>query len=460
MKIRKILLLLLLFMGTLSSLVSCGVDRWPEYAAQTELDEWVTATLRENYLWYAELPEDKKMNFFLTPEAFLKSIVSKEDFGMSFIDTIRQIPPLSYGFDYSLYRIVNNDTAYNALITYILPDSPASKAGLKRGQWIMKVNDEYITKKSEPELLDTGKAIGLLMGRYTRQIDEETEEEIGVVVQTGTAEMEAEQPVEDNPINYHAVLTASNGVKVGYLVYSHFTAGSTTDSQVYNDKLRNISREFADAGITHFILDLRYNTGGSLECAQLLSTLLTPAATLDTPFATLKYNDKLTHKNHSLLFDTKLIETGANLNIQWGCVLTSGTTTGVSGTMMNCLFPLKRWALVGSALPCYGVATEAFINPKYPWSLNPVVCSVFNSDGDTNRNMSLSAAATVSETTDLLQFLPFGDKKEALLSVALGLIDGTYPPKEEETPEARSVAPVKNVIHTPSRKTAGRATLN
>lgn len=429
MKIRKILLLPLLFVSTLTTLVSCGVDRWAEYAVLTEFDEWIAATMRQNYLWYNELPADKELNFFLEPEAFLKTVVSKkEDLNMSFIDTIRQTPPLSYGFDYSLYRKAGNDTAYHALVTYVLPQSPASRAGLKRGQWIMKVDNEVITKKSELKLMNSGQAIDLLLGKYARQIDEETEEEIGVVIETGSASMNAKEAVEKNPVNYHTVITTSNGIKVGYLVYSHFTAGTAADSQAYNNQLRALSQEFAHAGVTQFVLDLRYNTGGTLECAQLLSSLLAPAEALDTPFAELMYNDKQTSKNHELLFDRALIGTGANLNIQRGYVLTSNTTAGVSGTMMNCLFPLNKWSVVGSPLACHGVATEAFTHPKFLWTLNPVVCNVHNSQGDTNRGMTLSAEVTTSETTNLLHFLPFGDEKEALLGVALGLIDGTYLP--------------------------------
>lgn len=458
MKIKNIQILPALLIVLCSSLVSCGVDRWKEYAPLIELDEWITSVMRENYLWYQDIPQDENLNFFISPDAFLKTIVSKEDYSSSFIDTLRQTPAPSYGFDYSLYRVVNNDTAYNALITYILPDSPASRAGLKRGDYIMKVNDEYITKKSETKLLNNGKAIKLVLGKYVAPpADVEEGKEPEDVVQTGTAALGAEQPVEDNPINYHTVLT-SGSYKVGYLVYSHFTAGPTPDSQKYNDELRSIFREFADAGITYFILDVRYNTGGSLECAQLLSTMLAPASVLDTPFASLEYNDKLTSKNHNITYNSQLIGTGANLNIQQGFMLSSSTTSGITGTMLNCLSPLKRWALVGSPVSCHGVATEAFVSPKYPWSLNPVVCTVKNSAGESGRGGSFTPNATVIETTDRSTFLPFGDPKEALLSVALGIIDGTYPPAEAKKSSTRT-APVKQVINTPSRKAAARSTL-
>lgn len=460
MKIRKILLIPTLLIAAFSSLTSCGEDRWPEYAAQIELDEWIASVMRENYLWYQDIPTDDKLNLFIAPEAFLKTVVSKQDNNFSYIDTLRTTPEPSYGFDYSLYRVVKNDTAYNALITYILPNSPAAAAGLKRGDYIMKVNNEYITKKSENRLLDSGTAINLVLGKYVPPLENVEEgEETADVVETGTAQLGAEQPVVDNPINTYAVYRVGP-YTVGYLVYSHFSAGPTPDSQQYNNELRAISREFAQAGVTHFVLDLRYNNGGSLACAQLLSTLLVPADALTTPFASLEYNDKLTSKNHSLTFDPQLIGTGANLNIQQGFILSSSSTGGLSGTLLNCLAPLERWALVGSPITCQGVATEAFVSPKYPWSLNPVVCMVKNSLGESGRGGSFTPNAAVSETANRSTFLPLGDPKEALLSVAFGLIDGSYPPPPEVKVPAAQKAPVKSVIHTPSRKAAARATIH
>ncbi len=75
------------------------------------------------------------------------------DNGFSKIDSLLDEPIPSYGFDYTLYKVLDNDTAYNALISYVVPGSPAEEAGLQRGHWIMMMNGDYITKKVESELL-------------------------------------------------------------------------------------------------------------------------------------------------------------------------------------------------------------------------------------------------------------------------------------------------------------------
>ena len=108
-------------------------------------------------------------------------------------------------------------------------------------------------------------------------------------------------------IHIYRIITSATGVTVGYIVYNHFTAGTATEKEKYNDKLREISHIFASAGVTKVVLDLRYNTGGSLECAQLLASLLAPKEAVGHIFAELKYNDKQSYKDFSLLFDPDLI---------------------------------------------------------------------------------------------------------------------------------------------------------
>ena len=94
----------------MTSLFSCGVDRWPEYYKWTGRDLWIDSVMREEYLWFEDIPDSKNVNYFLAPEAFLKSIRSSLDKDYSSVDTLYATPTPSYGFDYSLYRISGNDT--------------------------------------------------------------------------------------------------------------------------------------------------------------------------------------------------------------------------------------------------------------------------------------------------------------------------------------------------------------
>lgn len=88
MRRRNIQLFLLLGVLAMTSLFSCGVDRWPEYYKWTGRDLWIDSIMREEYLWFEDIPAAKELNYFLDPAAFLDKIKSPLDKGYSSVDTL------------------------------------------------------------------------------------------------------------------------------------------------------------------------------------------------------------------------------------------------------------------------------------------------------------------------------------------------------------------------------------
>ena len=472
-KLRKIILIPALSIVFISGFFSCGVDRWPEYAHQTALDTWMYDIMQQNYLWYQDLPSYNDVNLFLDPASFLSKVKSKSD-SYSFVDSVMETPLPTYGFDYSLVRSADIDTAYNALITYVIPGSPAEAAGLVRGDWIMKVDTSYISKKYETQLLQGTKARDLVMGVWKEVPVEPEEGEVGeeettvykVVPNDKTLKLPAARAVEDNPVHKTEILTVkenNSDIKVGYLMYNSFTAGTKADPEKYNDELRQISQEFKKAGVKYVILDLRYNAGGSLDCVQLLGTILTSNARLNEPMAYLEYNDKNRDKDATINFDPTILGSGTNLNLPGLFVITSGTTAGAPEMLIGSLFLKDSYPVVsiGSATKGQNVATEQFVNEEFLWSVNPVVCTVYNSKHDENGSFVPNADLKISETTidgitNYSEFLPFGDPNERLLKVAIGVIEGTYPPKKEEDTTTKAQFKIeKSVISPASRRFVG-----
>ena len=383
MKRRNIQLFLLLGILALTSLFSCGVDRWPEYYKWTGRDLWIDSVMREEYLWFEDIPNTKDLNYFLEPDAFLKKIISPLDKGYSSVDTLYATPLPSYGFDYTLYGIVDNDTAFNALITYVIPGSPAAEVGLKRGEWIMKVNDDFITKK----------------------------------------------------IPAYDVLTGG----VGYLAYNSF---STED----NSELLQLSQYYKENNVKEFVLDLRYNAGGEMDCVQLLATILAPADKLGSTLASLEYSQKQMSKDRELTFDDQLLQGGNNLNLSKVYILTSSTTAGAAEMLINCLKPYMTVVLVGATTKGENVATASFSSDKFQWILRPVVCEVFNSEGKADYSTGFTADYAVSSLQDFAKVLPLGDPNEEMLSAALGIIDGSIVlPEPEPDPEPEPETQMKAV---------------
>ena len=474
-KLRKIILIPALTIVSLSGFFSCGVDRWPEYAHQTALDTWILDIMQQNYLWYQELPSYDDVNLFVEPASFLSKVKSKQD-SYSFVDSVMATPLPTYGFDYSLVRNPDIDTAYNALITYVIPGSPAAQAGLERGDWIMKVDTSYISKKYETYLLQGTKAVKLTLGEW-KEVEIEDEEdgneggdgedegptmEYRVVPIDDPVEMPAAQIVEDNPVHkYEIIESPVKKIRVGYLMYNSFTAGTNSDPDKYNNELRQISQEFKTAGVKYVILDLRYNTGGSLDCVQLLGTILTSEARLNKPMAYLEYNNKNRDKDATINFDSEILKSGVNLDLPALFAITSSTTAGAPEMLIRSLSLKDSYPVVtiGGVTKGQNVATEQFINEEFLWSINPVVCTVYDSNHDAGGAISPATDLKISETTidgvtNYSEFLPFGDPNERMLKVAIGVIDGSYPPKDEKTEETTKAQfkIEKSVISPASRR--------
>ena len=467
-KLRKIILIPALVIVFISGFFSCGVDRWPEYAHMTALDTWMYDIMQQNYLWYQDLPSYDDMNLFQEPATFLSNVKSKND-SYSFVDSVMETPLPTYGFDYSLVRSADIDTAYNALITYVIPGSPAAQAGLVRGDWIMKVDTSYISKKYETQLLQGTKARDLVMGVWKKVPVETTlfrsKYEYKVVPDDRTLDLPAARVVEDNPVHKYEILPVKeNGrdIKVGYLMYNSFTAGTKAEPEKYNDELRRVSQEFQAAGVKHVILDLRYNAGGSLDCVQLLGTILTSSARLNEPMAYLEYNDKNRDKDVTINFNPDVLKTGVNLNQSSLYAITSSTTAGAPEMLIRSLFLKDSYpiATIGSSTKGQTVATEQFINEEFRWSVNPVVCTVYNSTHDNWGAIIPNDKLKVSETsidgvTNYSEYLPFGDPNERLLKVAIGVIEGTYPPQEEKDKSKAQFKIEKSVSSPASRRFTG-----
>lgn len=441
---KRNIILPILGIIALTSLFSCGVDRWSEYEAETGRDLWIDSLMRQEYLWNEDIPSPKNLNYFLEPEEFFKKLLSSKDKGFSTVDTLDDEPVVSYGFNYTLYKLADNDTAYNALITYIIPNSPAANAGLLRGDWLMMMNKDYITKRNEESLM-IGGSKEFTVGRYIVQKDE-TGKEYGAIQANREVTVNAARANIDLPIHSSHIYKEVNGKTVGYLCYSSFTAGTAAEKEVYNNELRNLFSQQKAHGVNEFILDLRYNTGGEMECAQLLSTLLAPADRMNSPWSILKYNSNQVEKNRELALNPALIQTGANLNLSRVYILTTQATAGASEMVINCLKPYMSVILIGGTTKGENVATETFTSQQYRWSVRPVVCQVYNSLNQSDYTNGFTPTYSVDEFSYLASFLPLGDQQETLLNTALNLIAGQTPTtKASAEPETSSMQAIKSV---------------
>ena len=89
-----------------------------------------------------------------------------------------------------------------------------------------------------------------------------------------------------DPVLHASILTypEDESIKIGYLVYESFDLNS-------QEFLKETISDFAEAGITDLILDLRFNAGGAVAQSRWLSGCIAGTANHSKIFTKVVYND-------------------------------------------------------------------------------------------------------------------------------------------------------------------------
>ena len=421
------------------------------------VNEWIASTMRENYLWDDEIPASTKLNYAAEPQDFFTSLLSRKDgktrngshHYYSYIEKNKDYSPTrgsidrnnTYGMEFVVYTIQGENNQplgyYWARILYVLPNSPAASAGLQRGDWLVGFdgNNDNMTRERYPELL---KGRGLNLTAASDPRNSETYQQIGV---------SASRAVEDNPIFAHWVKVLE-GRKIGYLLYNHFSTGpgDHTD-RTYDRQLDKLFADFAQQGVTEFVLDLRYNGGGYLLSANVLAGLLVPERSSSEVFSISTDNKG---RQSRRMFDSE--NPSAHLNLQRLYVLTSSSTASASEAVINGLSPFLDVYLIGEKTEGKNVGSINFAKDEYEWALQPIMLRLTSSDVNYDYSSGLPVDLQCNEfdskqnTGD--QFLPLGDEAEFMLSKALGMITGRSRgvASNIEHLDTRSVQPINGKV--------------
>lgn len=429
------------FCGLISLLlfISCQPDDLGNKApaSSQETNKWIESVMRDNYLWNDEIPSSEELNYSLDAKRFFESMLSLQDgkprgtkiahYYYSYIEESTATKASmgdeedTYGFEFEGYTLVDENnqstgTMY-ARILYVLPDSPASEAGLKRDDWIIKINEQEITTTSS---LLNGSALTLTIGKRNKE---------GMKTDR-TVKLPASRKVDQNPLFYHSVLTKGSK-KIGYLMYNHFEAGPDNNKdESYNDEMKQIFADFKAKQVNEFILDLRYNPGGLVTCAQLLTTMLAPANALGDVFCIMQKKDNQKTKT-TLYLDSKNIKTGANLNLPRIYVLVTRSTASASEAVINCLIPYmgrENITLIGQQTEGKNVGSNTFgENDNYGWVLHPITLYIYNKDGNADYDNGFVPDIHFNELDGMDNFVELkeiGDENDPLLAIALQQITG------------------------------------
>ena len=418
---------------------SCGEDYDDVLHFRTP-NEFIWKGLNEYYYWQNESTDlnDARFNSIAAFQNFVNSYPSPEDlfdhllvdaskdrFSVLFsnyeaLEAALQGTNNNNGVDYGLKFKTGSTTDIFGFVRYILPNSDASTKNIQRGDIFYAVNGVSLTIDNYRELLASE--------NYTLNL---ADYDNGNITPNGNSVSLTKTPYSENPVlvkNVHNV----GAKKVGYLMYNGFYTN-------YRTELNDAFAYFQGEGITHFILDLRYNSGGSVQIATELASMITGQFTGQV-FAQQVWNDKRTayfnNTNPDVLFNkfTNTLGNGEginSLNLSKIYILTSSSTASASELIINSLKPYITVVQIGDKTVGKNVGSVTLydsptfrkenINPKHKYAMQPIVLKIINSAGLGEYQNGLLPNVPFTENYGNLGVL--GENTEPLLSIALSYIN-------------------------------------
>ena len=386
--------------------------------ANTDVNTWIYQTMNYYYLWSSNMPKisstnlnDRPMNYFYT---ILNDYGNTDRF--SWIDSsstnlTNQLNGINtvLGIKYSVFYVDNAQVNLAFVIAYVLKGSPAEKAGLKRGDIILKVDDQNITMSNYGSILQN-QTLKLGMGTYTA----------GVFSTNGIANTITKIEMQTNPILKDTVIKWG-GRKVGYMAYIQFLSS-------YDDSLRAVFGRFKNTGIDELVIDLRYNGGGYVTSSDLLTDLIVKdlAGKVDKIMNKKVYNDTYTaelNKTYgSSAFNTNFKMEANNIStLNRVFILTANGTASASELVINNLKPFMDVILVGEHTYGKNVGSFTLTDSKNRWSygLQPITFKIANSLNESNYGTKDGFLPNVTVVDNVLPFKQLGDPYETVLYKAL-----------------------------------------
>ena len=386
--------------------------------ANTDVNTWIYQTMNYYYLWSSNMPKitstnlnDRPMNYFYT---ILNDYGNTDRF--SWIDSsatnlTNQLNGINtvLGIKYSIFYVDNAQVNLAFVIAYVLKGSPAEKAGLKRGDIILKVDDQNITMGNYGSIMQN-QTLKLGMGTYTA----------GVFSTNGIANTITKIELQTNPILKDTVIKWG-GRKVGYMAYIQFLSS-------YDDSLRAVFGRFKNTGIDELVIDLRYNGGGYVTSSDLLTDLIVKdlAGKVDKLMNKKVYNDTYTaelNKSYGAsAFNTNFKMEANNIStLNRVFILTSNGTASASELVINNLKPFMDVILVGEHTYGKNVGSFTLTDSKNRWSygLQPITFKIANSLNESNYGSKDGFLPNVTVVDNVLPFKQLGDPYETVLYKAL-----------------------------------------
>lgn len=389
-----------------------------------DINKWVLDSMRLWYYWTDHIPASPNMN--AAPLQFFESILKRPDDRFSWMqnnqelrDQLAGISTMTSGMSVGWIGLGEYAAAVVRLVHL---NSPAEKAGVKRGDIFTRVNGQRFNLSGNQVtnagmLLRPSGPLTLTYGHLNGNVISEGQDISVTPVET----------FQETAILLDTVLVTPNNTKVGYLFYNRFLQNQAQG-------LVDAFKRFKAAGVSELIIDERYNSGGSVGVAAILSGLIHKNFNGSDPYIQYHFNNRvggtMVLRYEDLIGKNNIpIIQANNLGLDRVFILATSQSASASELLINNLKPfIGQVVHIGGTTVGKDDASVTFSNSdtarfkgEHDWGIQPIILKYANRDGGGNFVNGLEPNYTVSEQAPYYQ--PLGSSDDPLLGKALSLID-------------------------------------
>lgn len=441
---------LILVFITAALLTSCFEDNDDQQISSRDINDFVWKGMNIFYLYKDNIPNlandrfssDAQyadyLNDFSNPEHLFESLIYERqtvDKYSWIVDDYIALEQLfsgvstSNGMEFQLFLQPNSTNQIFGIVRLVLPNSDADNKGIKRGDIFSAINGTTLTTSNYNTLLSSV-IYAINKATYDNNGTPETTDD---AVIPGTESITLTKlEYSENPIFKTDILNVS-GNHVGYLMYNGFTAN-------YDSQLNDVFASFKANNVQDLILDLRYNSGGSVNSAILISSMITGQFTGEV-FCTEQWNSEIQlafeNENPELLinrFTNNDDGTALNsLNLSKVYIIATNSSASASELVINSLDPYVEVIHIGeNTTGKYQASTTLYdsenfsrenANLNHTYAMQPLIFKSLNKVGNTDYDNGLTPDIELNE--NYLNLGVIGDVNETLLAAALAAIENT-----------------------------------
>lgn len=402
-----------------------------------EIKDFVWKGMNLYYLWQADVPDladdrfanQSQLNTFLEPFAnptdlfnALRVPAPTDRFSVIYSDYtvlegVLTGNTLNNGMDYGLKYTDASQTSIFGWVRYIIPSSDAETKDIHRG-------DIFYAIDGTPLNADNYRTL-LAANTYTVNLADYSVN-AGVVTLTpnGQSVTLTKTNLQENPILMSSVINQGTH-NIGYLMYNGFYSS-------YDSQLNTLFGSFVSQNVTDLVLDLRYNSGGSIATATKLASMITGQFSGQL-FAKQQWNAKAQAYYESTnpgSLQNKFVGGLNGLHLNKVYILTTKATASASELVVNCLKPYIDVVQIGDVTTGKNVGSitlydspnfsKSNVNPSHKYAMQPIVLKIVDKNGFGDYTAGITPTISLPENFNNLGVL--GDVDEPLLSEAINQI--------------------------------------